>query len=106
MFSSVISVLRSTLSPQTALDAATGYLENAHKAKNSELALMYCTDAEATLSRIKRSARKDLISSLRVEDRALCQGIAAAYSELGKILERWENSVKAKASYAKAEKWG
>ena len=106
MLSSPFSPWRSVLTPQAALDLATVHLENARKAKNSELALTFCKDAETSLARIKSSARKTYVSSSRSEDRALCNEIGTTYSELGVLLHGLGYPTKAQACYKNEEKWG
>ncbi|KAI8598725.1 hypothetical protein EDD21DRAFT_356115 [Dissophora ornata] len=99
-------VFASGLSPQQALELANLHLENALTTKDPELALKCCDYAEAALSRMKRPAKKIVMSSLRADDLALRDGIAAAYSEIGKLLISLGNSAKAQVSNKKAEKWG
>ncbi|KAI8603778.1 hypothetical protein EDD21DRAFT_441723, partial [Dissophora ornata] len=106
MLSVVYSKARSSLSPQSALEIANVYLENAHKAKNAELDHAYCSDAEAALLRIKLSLRKDLVSSSRVEDRTLREGIAAIFFELSELFERLGDHSRAHISHRHVEKWG
>ncbi|KAI8595916.1 hypothetical protein EDD21DRAFT_408766 [Dissophora ornata] len=107
MFKSVFSSSRDLLSPHTALEVASIHLENARQAKNPELALTLCNEAEAALSRIKRAAKKALISPpFSVEDQTLRVGIATAYFEHGKLVESLGYRTKAQASHKKAQKWG
>ncbi|KAI8602649.1 hypothetical protein EDD21DRAFT_403485 [Dissophora ornata] len=106
MLSNPFSPWKSALAPQTALDLASVHLENARKAKNSELALTFCKDAEKALARIKTSVRKTYVSSSRAEDRALCNEIATTYSELGELLDGLGSPTKAQACYKNEEKWG
>ncbi|KAI8596563.1 hypothetical protein EDD21DRAFT_243656, partial [Dissophora ornata] len=97
--------LRGALTPQTALDLANGYLENAQKAKNSEVALTFCKHAETDLDRIRTSVRKTSVSSSRDEDRALCNEIATTHFELGKLLDGLGCRSKAENSYKNEKKW-
>ena len=97
---------KSVLTPQTALDISSCYLENARKAKSPELALSFCTDAKTTLAHIRRSARKTYVSSSLAEDRALCGEIATTYFELGKLLGDLGRLSEAQACYKNEEKWG
>ncbi|KAI8600572.1 hypothetical protein EDD21DRAFT_415718 [Dissophora ornata] len=98
--------LRNVLSPQVALEDANAHLENARKAKRPELALTYCNEAQKALGRIRRSVRKNLVSSVSVEDRAICNEIASTYFQLGELLENLKNRDKAQTCYKNSEKWG
>jgi len=106
MLSSPFSPWRSVLTPQEALDLANVRLEKARKAKSSGLALTFCNDAEASLSRIGTSVRKTYVSSSLAEDRALCGEIATTYFELGKLLGGLGRLSEAQACYKNEEKWG
>ncbi|KAI8595003.1 hypothetical protein EDD21DRAFT_359426 [Dissophora ornata] len=97
--------LRGALTPQTALDLANGHLENARKAKRSEVALTFCKDAETALARIRKSVRETFVSSSSDEDRALCNEIATTHFELGKLLDGVGYHVKAQDSYKNEKKW-
>ncbi|KAI8597132.1 hypothetical protein EDD21DRAFT_357537 [Dissophora ornata] len=106
MLSSPFSPWRSILSPQVALDLTNVHLENARKAKGSELALTYCNEAQKTLARIRTSVRKALVSSVSVEDRAIRNEIASTYFELGELLENLKHRDKPQTCYKNSEKWG
>ncbi|KAI8599573.1 hypothetical protein EDD21DRAFT_355337 [Dissophora ornata] len=106
MLSSRFSPWRSVLSPQTALEAAKSHLENARGTSNSELAQMYCSDAQTALDRIRTSVRKALVSSVSVEDRAIRNEIASTYFELGELLGNLKHRDKAQTCYKNSEKWG
>ncbi|KAI8599880.1 hypothetical protein EDD21DRAFT_355066 [Dissophora ornata] len=106
MLSSPFSPWRSVLTPQAALDLANFHLENARKAKSSELAVTSCKDTETALARIRTSVRKTYVSSSRAEDRVLCNEIASTYSELGELLDGLRHPTKAQACYKNEEKWG
>ncbi|KAG0248439.1 hypothetical protein BG011_010272, partial [Mortierella polycephala] len=104
-FCSRFSTPRGNLSPQDALEFAKIHLENARKSNNPNLISTLCADADAALSRIKRSVRKALILSQSVNDQALCNGIVIVYVEHGKLFDRMGSRDKAQASFDKAKKW-
>jgi len=106
MLSSPLSPWRSVLSPQAALDLANAHLENARKAKTSELALSFCNDAQTALDRIRTSVRKALVSSVSDKDRAMRNEIASNYFEIGELLDNWKLHGKAQTCYKDSEKWG
>ncbi|KAI8603393.1 hypothetical protein EDD21DRAFT_402898 [Dissophora ornata] len=106
MLSSPFSPWRSVLSPQAALEAANAHLENARKAKSSELALTFCNEAQTALARIRTSVRKALVSSVSLEDRVMRNEIASTYFELGEFLDNLKRRDKAKACYKDSGKWG
>ncbi|KAF9203908.1 hypothetical protein BGZ49_005902 [Haplosporangium sp. Z 27] len=106
MLCGVFPPLRSTLSPRKAVDLAKGYLEIARTAKDIDIKLMFCADAENALSRIRRSARKTLIPPISDKDKELCSEIANAYDEHSKLLlECPGNGERAQISREKARKW-
>ncbi|KAI8602318.1 hypothetical protein EDD21DRAFT_352863 [Dissophora ornata] len=106
MLGSLFLPLRNVLSPQAALEYANTHLQNARKANSSELALMYCNEAQKALARIRTSVRKALVSSVTVEDRAMRNEIASTYFELGELLENLKHPDKAQTCYKNSEKWG
>ncbi|KAF9350443.1 hypothetical protein BGX34_001220, partial [Mortierella sp. NVP85] len=95
-----------SLSVQQTLKLTSLCLENAHGAKDSDLALELCDDAEVALSGIKSSQRKALITSKKGEDQALLKGIATSYSSLGTLQGSLGRSDKAHANFKKAVQWG
>ncbi|KAI8599314.1 hypothetical protein EDD21DRAFT_406120, partial [Dissophora ornata] len=106
MLGSLFLPLRNVLSPQAALEDANAHLENARKAKSSELALTYCNEAQKALARIRRSVKKALVSSVSFEDLAIRNEIASTYFELGELLENLKHRDKARTCYESSEKWG
>ncbi|KAI8598045.1 hypothetical protein EDD21DRAFT_407134, partial [Dissophora ornata] len=98
--------LRGVLTPQTALELANVHLENARKAKSSELTEKFCKDAETDLARIRKSVRITYVSSSRDEDRALCNEIATTHCELGKLWDDLGHHNKAQDSYKNEKQWG
>ncbi|KAG0352355.1 hypothetical protein BGZ54_002822, partial [Gamsiella multidivaricata] len=106
MFGYSFSSSGSTRSPQKELEVANTQLENARKANDPEIALQFCSDAKAALSRTKRAAKKALASPQSGADQTLRDGIANAYLEHGKLLDSLGYSAMAQTSYKKAAKWG
>ncbi|KAF9346581.1 hypothetical protein BGX34_003796 [Mortierella sp. NVP85] len=96
-FSSIVSSPRGSLTPQQALNLANVYLENARDATDTDIALVLCHDTEVSLSQARKAARHD-------DNQTVVEGIASAYFDLGKVLERHGYSTGAQASYKKAEK--
>ncbi|KAG0005133.1 hypothetical protein BGZ65_011915 [Modicella reniformis] len=88
----------SSTTPSQKLKLATTLLESAQKTKDPKIALMICDDAEATLSRVKPS-KSD-------EDQTQREETAAAYSELGKLLDGLGQSDRARINYKAAAKLG
>ncbi len=105
MLGSIFSSSRNALSPQKTLDLANFYLENARKAKDVEIALVLCDEAEASLSQMKRALRK-AHNPETLADQTLQAKIANVYFEHGKVLENLGHPDKAQVSFKKAEKWG
>jgi len=100
VFGSVISSPRGNLSLQKALDLANLYLDNACKSTDPEIILVLCHDTEVSLSQAKRAGK-------HVEDKAMHQGIATVYIELGDLLlDSHGHQDEAQAFYKKSEKWG
>jgi hypothetical protein len=99
VFGSVISSPRGNLSLQKALDLANLYLDNACKSTDPEIILVLCHDTEVSLSQAKRAGK-------HVEDKAMRQGIATVYIELGDLLDSHGHRDEAQTFYKKSEKWG
>ncbi|KAG0347309.1 hypothetical protein BGZ54_004945, partial [Gamsiella multidivaricata] len=106
MFDRTILSPRKALSPQKELKLVSVYVENARKIEDQEIALVLCDDAEAALSRMKRTAKKTLITPLSAEDQALRDGFAGACLEHANLLESLGYSEKAQVGYKRAEKCG
>ncbi|KAF8977200.1 hypothetical protein BGZ46_007571 [Entomortierella lignicola] len=104
MIGVIFSSLRGLLEPKKALELAKLHLQNAKITEDRKLKLELCTDAETALSRIKRAARKALTSSKNFDDQELCNEIANAYIELGKLLR--DLGKYDKDCRDKARKWG
>ena len=99
VFGSVISSPRGSLSLQQALDLANIYLENARNTLDPKIALVLCHDTEVSLSHVKKVAK-------HVEDKAVREGIATAYVQLGELLHEQGHQNEALTFYKKSEKWG
>jgi hypothetical protein len=106
MFRSGASSLRNHLSPQQSLELANLYLENAHRTKDPEIVLEWCSVTEAELFRTKGASKKALSPPMQDDNRALREGMATALSNLGKLQDSLGQSEKAQASYRRAEQWG
>lgn len=97
---------RSALSSQQALEFASNIcLDNARKAKDSDVALQLCDDAEVALSHLRR-ANKVSSAGHTDDQRALSKEIANVYIELGRLQNGFGQSAKAQANYKRAELWG
>ncbi|KAF8978390.1 hypothetical protein BGZ46_006507 [Entomortierella lignicola] len=96
---------RGALSPQKALELIEFYLDNAQKAKDPEIALVLCDNAEASLLQMRKIAKK-AYTPQNTEVKPLHDQIATAYFTHGELLDRLGHHDKAQASYKKAEKWG
>ncbi|KAF8928443.1 hypothetical protein BGZ58_009656 [Dissophora ornata] len=105
MLAGIFPSSRASLSSQKTLELFWFHLENARKSKDPEIAFVLCDYAEATLSQMKKVARKSH-SSQNPADRSLRDEIAAAYNEHGKVLGSLGHHDLAQASYKRAKKWG
>ncbi|KAG0212617.1 hypothetical protein BGX31_001446, partial [Mortierella sp. GBA43] len=106
MFSSVVPSLLGTLTLQQALELANVYLENAYKLKDPRIALVLCQNAEVALSQAKKANKKYSALPDDTEYQSLYQGVAMAFIDLGKYLERRGYRNEAITLCQKAEKWG
>ncbi|KAG0207022.1 hypothetical protein BGX31_002634, partial [Mortierella sp. GBA43] len=88
------------------LDLCNLYLENAYKAPDNDIALVLCRDSEVALSQVKSANKRDPIRPDHTEYQLLRDGIAAAYIDLGKLLERKGYPKESLAFCKKTEKWG
>ncbi|KAG9325163.1 hypothetical protein KVV02_003580 [Mortierella alpina] len=99
-----VSSKRSPLPPQIELELVNIYLEQgraANKDGKSEIALVLCEEAEASLSKMKSGVR----ATEAVQDVTdLRQGVACAFYELGKLLSELKRQERAKESYRR--EWG
>lgn len=99
MFGNVISSPRGNLSLQQALEIANIYLDHAGKAKNADIALVFCHDTEASLHQAGRAAK-------HAHDQTMHYEIATGYIRLGRVLAVRGCRKEAQAIYKKAEKFG
>lgn len=99
VFGSVVASPLGSLSPQQALNLANVYLENAYNLNDPALALVMCHDTEVSLFQAKKAAKS-------TKDQAVTEGIASAYVDLGKLLERHGHGSESQAICKKAEKLG
>lgn len=96
----------SALSLQQALELGNIFLENAYKTADRDIALVLCHEAEVALSQAKSANKKYPAHPNDVEYQALRKGMATAYIDLGKLLERRGHRNEAQAICKKTEKWG
>ncbi|KAF9348605.1 hypothetical protein BGX34_002385, partial [Mortierella sp. NVP85] len=99
VFGGIVSSPLAYLSAHQALELANVYLENANNASDTNISLVLCHDTEVSLSQARKAIKYS-------ENHTLVDGIAAAYTDLGKLLERRGHGTEAQASYKKAEKLG
>jgi hypothetical protein len=98
VFGGIISSPRGSLSAQQSLEMANAYLENATNATDPDITLVYCHDIEVSLSQAKKGTNHDVPAAR--------EGIAAAYIDLGRLLQSRGRNREAQASFKKAEKLG
>ncbi|KAF9931591.1 hypothetical protein BGZ65_004811 [Modicella reniformis] len=96
----------SVLSLQQSLELTNVYLENAYKTNDKDVALVLCHDAEVALTQAKNATKKIETQPKDAGDQSLRKDVAAAYIDLGKLLESQGYQNEAKALCKKAEKWG
>ena len=105
MFSSKISSSRSALLPRKELEIFKSFFEMACKATDPEIALVFCDEAEATLSQMKRALKEAELSHTS-PDPSLRFDVATAYIKLSKLLQELKHFDKAKVTRSRAEKLG
>ncbi|KAF9899498.1 hypothetical protein BX616_003009, partial [Lobosporangium transversale] len=110
MFGNINSPSRSALLPAQALRLFDFYMQGTRTIDDDKNIVMeLCLDADSVLSRIQKSSRKSLassVSSASNESITLRQGIAIAYHELARLFEQLGHSDVAQSHGKKAEKWG
>jgi hypothetical protein len=99
VFGSIVSSPRGSLTAQQALKLANVYLEKACDEDDPVIALVLCHDTEVSLSQARKSVK-------HVKNPTMIKGIATAYIDLGKLLEKRGHGSEAQASYKKAVKLG
>jgi hypothetical protein len=103
---SIVPAPKSALSLKQALELSNFYLESAYRTTDHDIALVLCHDAEVALSQAKSANKKVATHPGDVEYQMLRDGVAAAYIDLGKLLESQGCQDVAQAICKKAEKWG
>ncbi|KAF9999426.1 hypothetical protein BGZ65_005211, partial [Modicella reniformis] len=106
VFRNTVPLHLSILSLKQSLEIINVYLENAYKTKDKDVALALCHDAEGALSQAKNATKKHPIHPNDVEGKVLSESVAAAYIDLGKLLDGHGYRVEAQAIFKKTEKWG
>ncbi|KAF9358182.1 hypothetical protein BGX34_009039, partial [Mortierella sp. NVP85] len=99
LFGSVISSPLGSLSPQKALELANVYLDSAFKASDTDIALILCRDTEMSLVQAKKATKQS-------KDPMTIEGIATAYMNLGKLLEKHGYGSESRIICKKGEKLG
>ncbi|KAG0200122.1 hypothetical protein BGX31_004114, partial [Mortierella sp. GBA43] len=94
------------LSLHQALELCNFYLEGAFKTVDRDIALLLCHDAEVSLSQAKNADKQypDHLKDTRYQ--AMRNEIAAAYIDLGELVELQGFGDKAELIRKKSEKWG
>ncbi|KAF9932714.1 hypothetical protein BGZ65_004357, partial [Modicella reniformis] len=106
VFRNTVLPPQSALSLKQSLELINVYLENAYKTKDKDVALALCHDAEGALSQARNATKKHPNHPNDVERNALSESVAAAYIDLGKLLDGHGYRVEAQAIFKKTEKWG
>ncbi|KAF9358388.1 hypothetical protein BGX34_008954 [Mortierella sp. NVP85] len=106
VFGNIVPSHLNALSLEQALELSNIYLENAYRTTDNDIALVLCHETEVALSQAKSASKKYPTYPKDVKHQDLCKGMAAAYIDLGKLLERQGYQGEAKTIYKKAEKWG
>jgi hypothetical protein len=94
------------LSLRQVLEVVNGHLDNAYNAEDHEVALVFARDAKSVLTQAKSADKKYPDHLKDVGYQTLRNGIATAYTDLGKFLEYLDFQEDAQAIGTKAEKWG
>jgi tetratricopeptide (TPR) repeat protein len=97
-FGGIVSSSRASRSLHQALHDANTYLDNARNATDSTIALVFCHDAEESLSYLEEAVK-------HTDDQGIRENIAAIYIELGKLLDIHGHQEEAQKFYNKSEKW-
>ncbi|KAG0239060.1 hypothetical protein BGX31_003033, partial [Mortierella sp. GBA43] len=103
---SIVPAPKGSLSLHQALELCNVFLDGAFKTTDRNIALLLCHDAEVALFQAK-SADKKLPEHLKdARYQILRNGIAAAYIDLGKLLELQGYGDEGDLIRKKSEKWG
>ncbi|KAF9355436.1 hypothetical protein BGX34_010485, partial [Mortierella sp. NVP85] len=103
---SIVPTPKDGLSLRQALALSQVYLENAYRTTDHDIALVLCHDTEFALTQAKNANKRHPLPPGDPEYKNLRDGIASAYIDLGKLLEKQGFSAVAQAICKKAEKWG
>jgi lipoprotein NlpI len=101
---SIVPSPKAALSLHEVLQLTDIYLESAHRVTSNNVTLVLCHNAEVALSQVKSTSKKS--SSSDPEEQATCQKMAAAYYNLGKLLENLGHQDEAETFYKKCKKLG
>jgi len=99
VFSSIAPSPLGSLDPQQTLQLANLYLDNAYNTNDPAITLVLCHDTEISLSHARKVVK-------HVKNPVVIEGIAVAYIDLGKLLEKHGHGTQAQTDYKKAEKLG
>ncbi|KAG0234215.1 hypothetical protein BGX31_004637 [Mortierella sp. GBA43] len=106
LFRSIIPAPKGHLTPQQVQQLTDAYFENAFKAIDHNVILVLCHNAETILSQAKGTTRKAPGAPTDNEVQAMREVIAAAYLNIGKLLENQGYQTEAQNFFKKSEKWG
>ncbi|KAK3810112.1 MAG: hypothetical protein J3Q66DRAFT_443674, partial [Benniella sp.] len=102
---SIVPTPKDGLSLRQALALSHVYLENAYRTTDHDMALVLCHDAEFALTQAKNANKRHPLPPEDPEYKSLRDGVATAYIDLGKLLEKQGFQAIAQAICKKAEKW-
>jgi hypothetical protein len=105
-FGKIVPSHLGALSLKQALELTNLYLENAYKIADHDIALVLCHEAEVALSQAKSANKKIHAPPEDTHYQVLRDGVAAAYIDLGKLLERKGYLDASHSICKKAAKWG
>ncbi|KAG0220788.1 hypothetical protein BGX31_010531 [Mortierella sp. GBA43] len=106
VFRNIVPSHLGSLSLQQSLELTNVYLENAYKSRDPDVALVLCHEAEVALSQAKSANKKYPAHPNDSGYQVLRRGMASAYIDLGKYLDRRGYQREGIAICKKAEKWG
>jgi hypothetical protein len=96
---------KGTLSLHEVLQLTDVYLESASRVNSNNVALVLCHNAEVALTLAKSPSKKETTAS-DADEQVFRGKIAAAYYNLGKLLEGHGYKDEAETFYKKCKKWG
>jgi hypothetical protein len=106
VFHNIVPSHLSTLSLHQALELTHVYLKNAYRTQDPDVAMVHWRDAESALSQAKRATKKHPANVNNTMYQSLRGGVATAYIDLGKYLDRRGYRSEATSICKKTEKWG